>query len=250
MNKDRLSNNRGFTLVELLIATMLIAIVLTGAYTSFEAALRVWKSTSKSDLRPQLDARITFSMLEDDLRGIPTGIGSEFHDGRAMVRGTEDSLELVTIREPFDPKLGESARTMLVSYTVSRTRDGNELVRTETVLESGLAYVHGVTGDVSWDSVDYGKSATLVVASGLSDFNLGYWWYLNRPSTKTPPSWLSPVETDWINGELPEGIRITLEFDHETADGEYAPLAFDSIVAFRQEPSPFPRRLENRKGLV
>jgi prepilin-type N-terminal cleavage/methylation domain-containing protein len=241
--------SKGFTLAELLVATMLIAIVMTGAYTSFQGALRVWRSTAKSDLKPQMDARIALSMLEDDLRGIPTGHGFEYHNGRSALRGTEKSLEMVTIREPFDPDLGEGSRPMLITYDVTRTRGGNELRRTETVIESGLPYLDSMTGEISWNSVRYGRSATIPVAAGVSSFDLAYWWYRERNKKEVPPSWIAPVETTWIDGEMPEGIHVVLQFDHETAEGQYEPLIFRKIVAFRQNASPFPRRLMNRREI-
>jgi prepilin-type N-terminal cleavage/methylation domain-containing protein len=249
MNLNRTLNSQGFTLIELLIATILIAIVMTGAYTSFQGSLSVWRSTAKSDLKPQMDARIALTMLEDDLRSIPTGYGANYHDGRTMLRGTSDTLEMVTVREPFDPELGESPRPMHISYGLTNTRGGNELRRTETVIESGLPHIDGMTGEISWDDVAYGKSAMLPVAVGVSSFDLDYWWYRERNKKDVPPGWVLPVETSWVEGEMPEGVNVSLQFDHENVEGEFVPLLFQSIVAFRQQASPMPRRLMGKREI-
>jgi len=69
------SGNRGFTLMELLIATMIAAVVLAAMNTAFYAALRLRSSTS-SAVENSIPLNHVVSILKADLRGILVTGGS------------------------------------------------------------------------------------------------------------------------------------------------------------------------------
>ncbi len=109
----------GFTLVELIVASAVMAIILSGAYLSLQVGLRSQK-TVESRLDAAQSARVVLAMLAADLRtACPLGKDFEFLGARRPIGGLEASnLDFVTHNHsPAAPGEGDLCE---VSYYADR----------------------------------------------------------------------------------------------------------------------------------
>jgi len=95
-----MKNSKGFTLLELLVATAIFAVVIAAAYSLFDASRRL---ASRAEFSAQMyqSARAALQTIEADLRGAVM-LGTAFDTGFiGATSGTEkeplDKLELITV---------------------------------------------------------------------------------------------------------------------------------------------------------
>lgn len=117
--KSPTTDQEGFTLLELMIAILIGALVMTAVYSVFTAAVRTEKSTQKA-LVPLRGARYAFSILERDLSNLdpfcqPREIRCEessclfpVEDGSGKRTWSEYSLENGKLQKTGWPDSGDS----------------------------------------------------------------------------------------------------------------------------------------------
>lgn len=129
----------GFTLVELLIAIFIFAIVISSVYGSYRATFHIVQG-SESRLKIADSARIVTERLAEDLSSLVIGPGGAFQGERHEYSGSRgDSLSFVTRAHLILRKSDTLAGYSLVKYQVEANDDTEllDLYRLDTVLLPG-----------------------------------------------------------------------------------------------------------------
>ena len=108
--------DHGFTLIELIVASTLMALVLSGVYLTFSTAVRSWRQ-GEANYATYEDARRALGLLDRELHAIPA-------DAIHLMIGTRDSLEFVTLAQPLDVETASSERLLRVQYRFKGDRSG------------------------------------------------------------------------------------------------------------------------------
>ncbi len=200
----------GFTLVELIIASAVMAIILSGAYLCLQVGLRSQKAV-ESRLDVAQSARVVLAMVAADLRTACTlGKDFEFLGARRAIGGLETSnLDFVTHNHsPAAPGEGDLCE---VSYYADRHPRTGQL---------GLWRRR----DPSLDDDPLSGGTREEILAGLAGFEVEYsdglLWYSTwglepREKTRRESSALLPTNSYG----LPEAVRISIAFAEPLADG-------------------------------
>jgi general secretion pathway protein J len=104
---------RGFTLVELLIAIFIFAIVISSVYGAYRATFRIIGG-AEDQLSVSRNGRVALERIVDDLKSVVTGPGGELRGERVGQAGTRsDNLAFIS-----SSHLALSAKDTLDGYTV------------------------------------------------------------------------------------------------------------------------------------
>lgn len=227
MNVRRLQQG-GFTLTEVLVASMLLSIVMTAVYTLFYTVIGTWRS-EENDGGQHRRARALLTLMERDYANLHGGGGYFFE-------GTSDEVTLYVVDAPLDVEAGEERRLMQVRY---KFNSGNGTVsREEATVDGSLPVATAEAGDTV--RVEVGNKTSLVVATGVSKFELRYLWvqrpdgayFQNRP-VPVEPVVSAKHRRGW---GLPQALEIDLSM--EGSDDKTPPLDLQAR---------FPTRTLNRQ---
>lgn len=219
---------RGFTLAELIVATTLMAIVMTTVYTVFHTAIQTWR-VADAGYAPYRDARLAMQMLDRDLRSVP-------QHAMHLFQGTEDRLEFVTLTAPMNVEDDPAPRMMLVEYrlTAGRGPEGRRLIREEAPIQGPLP---GVNREVRAGLISTGRDKDFVIAEGVKEFELTYRWAPPHRRTDSPAE-LELIQTSAAHAALPRAIGIRLRFADTDTLG--SGLEVSALVVPRGQTSPVP----------
>lgn len=196
----------GFTLVELLVSTSLMALILSSAYVCLHAAFSAQKL-----IEPRVDvvqsARVALALMTADLRGA-CALSKEtplvgLH--RMLGKIEADNLDFATHHHtPRRPAEGDYCQ---VSYFLRRDRESDQVVlwrRRNPVI--GLEPLIG--------------GQRQEIARGLQQLRFEYYdgfdWYDTWGDPEGENKDTTSLQTRAILSGMPEAIRITLGFDVDT----------------------------------
>jgi prepilin-type N-terminal cleavage/methylation domain-containing protein len=216
----------GFTLAEVLVATMLLAIVMTAVYTLFSSVITSWR-IAESGFDVHQEARNFLSLFTRECGNITARAAHLFE-------GKDDTLTLFVVSEPINLEEGEGRRLMRVEYTYSRTKGVVE--REEAFIEAPLPNVPPEDRPVDRGRIKTGKKFEADVAENVTRFGLRYIWIPAPPERdpKLPPEPQEPIiverhEEKW---GLPQAIEVTIETaDPQLKDSE--PYALRARIPIR-----------------
>lgn len=222
---------RGFTLLELTVATILFTIVMTAVYSSFRSAINAWK-LGEENLTTFQDARIALSMMTRELQC--TLAGTE-----PLFSGDHDSVEFYTVAPPMNPDDGEGARVLCVTYRFNR--QDHTVRREERRVEGPMP-----TGaELAGDAVKLANPYRSVIARNVREFKLTYKWV---PPIQSPPS-SPPPRVEPLNHEtnpkghgLPQAIAIMLTLDD--VNSESGQTSFSTAAVFRSPTTPYNQAIQ------
>jgi len=122
------STRKGFTLIEVLVAMTVFAVVMTAVYAAFQTGARVWRN-AEENMQMFQDARVALTLLTRELRCAFPEAGYLFQgvDDRSGDRDN-DRIEFFAVRPPLDPSQGQEARIMKISYYIDQARGGRGYV--------------------------------------------------------------------------------------------------------------------------
>ncbi len=235
--------NGGFTLVELIVASTLMALVLSGVYITFSTAVRSWRS-GESNYKTYEDARRALGLLERELHSIP-------RDAIHLMVGTNDSIEFVTMAQPLDVETASSERLIRVQYRMKDTRDGGVLLRTEALVEGPLPAIPVPPSRELPVGLKVGRARQFEIARGVESLVFSYSWAGPMPPV-LPGSVPAPariVTDSRTYHALPELITATLELDDPGNVTNNGRSAFTLRVTFRTPVSPMPDDVRAVAGL-
>jgi prepilin-type N-terminal cleavage/methylation domain-containing protein len=243
MTSTRTRSAAGFTLVELVVASTLMVLVLSGVYLTFTTAVRSWRS-AELDYSTYEDARRALGLFEREIHGIPA-------DALHLTRGTADSIEFVTLTQPLDVQTASSERLLRVTYRFAGGRSGGELIREEAPVLGPLPLPPAPPGHDLPAGLKVGARHRFVIASGVRSFGLEYGWAGPQSSSfpGTPPG-PARIATDTSTlYALPEVIGAALELDDPGDLLNRGRSVFRTRITFRGPTSPMPEALRKRAGL-
>lgn len=203
-----MTSRRGFTLVELLVATILLTVVMTSVYTMFYAVLVPWRAV-ETDYDAYRAARNAATLIDREFANLLPGAAHLFE-------GKKDEVTLYLVSEPMDVEKSEGRHVLRVRYRFKKAT--NELVREEALVVSPLpqpAQENDKEPDATRLKVK--QKQEFVVATGVEDFDLRYVWMPQPfpiPKPGDPPSKITPLyakqhSKKWHLG-YPQAVEMTL----------------------------------------
>ncbi|HTL56063.1 MAG TPA: type II secretion system protein GspJ [Candidatus Limnocylindrales bacterium] len=212
---------RAFTLVEIMIAMGILALVLAAIYSSWTAILRASKVGLDAAAAVQR-ARIAGRMIEETLGSVESFAANQRYYGFVAENGSEPRLEFVTRLSPSFPRNGKFAGLDVrrVIFSVER---GELMLRQKPYL---------------WDDMDEDeKNYPLVLAKNVREFKTEFW------DTRLG-DWMD----EWKQtNQIPTLVKVTLKL----ADNPYSTQVGEEVTRVVsipavmvapawQMPRPFP----------
>ncbi len=236
----RLPRNSGFTLMELLIATTLISVAMTGIYGLLYSTM----SSSRQLDRPfsvQQESRLALTLLQRDIES--ASIRAEH-----LFEGDRDGLTLFTVTEPMNVEEGAGARLMRVRYRYRRAQ--HELVREEAMVQAALPNRPPADKKVKPEHIELSERKQFVVARNIEDFEIRYLWVPlpEHTDVKQPPPPVEPVvvERHKENWGLPTGVEVVLTLSDPETEAEQE---FRLVVSMPVRGERLPRKaLDDKLG--
>ncbi len=210
--------NAGFTLAELLVATLITTLVMSGVYFAFSSSVRLWRN-GEQGLQTYQDARTSMTIMTREMMQMLEGAGH-------LMEGDDNEISFYTVAPPFHHEDGEGARIIWVRYRTKpdASARGRILVREERIVESAMPMRPKDDTEIDSTVVKLGRKRIFEIASGVLDFELTYLWAGEEEepdalSAGAPPE---PVEIHELDEHhegdgIPQGIRIALTMVDEAA---------------------------------
>ncbi|MGD0016560.1 MAG: type II secretion system protein GspJ [Verrucomicrobiia bacterium] len=202
-NNVKYSGNHGFTLMELLIAIMIAAVVLAAMNTAFYAALHL-KSRALSSVENGISLNHAVSILKADLRGIlVTGgvmAGSVESPGVESVNNQPTLLDVYTTTGVVydDLPWGDVQK---VSYLLKNPTGGSHLVGQDLIRAVTRNLLAPTQPDLSEQSL----------LSGVSSLQFSFYDGANWQTAWDATNSVTPI---------PQAIKIDIEFAKADSDGQ------------------------------
>lgn len=133
------ASGSGFTLVELLIAIFIFAIVISSVYGAYRATFKVING-SESHLAISRNARVAMERITDDLKSIVAGPGGELRGDRHDLAGNRgDSLAFISSSHLVLNEKDSLAGYAVIAYSVERNGQSGllDLYRSDRVILPG-----------------------------------------------------------------------------------------------------------------
>lgn len=205
-----MKKHRGFTLVELLVAITVLAIVAVLGWRGLDAIVRARVSLT-SELERTRGLQLAFAQMQSDLDHIaqPADIG-----GRVPIVAEQGRFTIV--RTVFAEN--EPSRVQVVAY---RLRDGT-LLRRESIATRNLREL-----EASWTAAmsDAEALSTVTLSRAAFDMTIRTWlgqgpWSQPMPFTPTVPT--APAVPGAPNPQaqtatVPSGLEVTLQLQNRSA---------------------------------
>jgi len=156
----------GFTLVEVLVATVLLSVVMAAVYTLFYSVIHSWRSM-ENDGGAHRKARNTLALLQRDYDNLFVPAGH-------LMEGTADSLTIYVMATPWQETEMPGPQLLRVRYRFDPDR--GELEREEALVETPLPKEIRNPGSFDVAHVNAGPPERYVVARGLTAFTFRYVW--------------------------------------------------------------------------
>lgn len=235
-------NKRGFTLIELIVATTLLTIVMTAVYVGFGNTLRIWKygeaapSTltrdarqSDSTLNEGRNAMSTFQDTRNALSQLSRELGCILGGAEHLFEGKDDEVAFFTVAPPMNVKKGEDARVLWVKYSLKGSGKRKTLVREEAVVQKPLPLRMSDDQEVDHTRIKLEtKKRFELIVDDVQSLKFTYYWippYEQKPDE--PPKWLEPIEMEESREGwgLPQGLKAELTVRDQTSASGKATFA-------------------------
>jgi prepilin-type N-terminal cleavage/methylation domain-containing protein len=238
-------SRQGFTLAELIVATTMIAIVMSAVYTAFHSAIRAWRA-GEANYQTYQDARIALGLLAQELRSMPIG-------SFEWMVGADDEIEFYTLSPPMNVEDGEGPAALKVKYTLSRAdaRSAHTLVREEQIVEGPIPVAPACDGSVRTGKVKLGRTHKFELAHGVQDFSIAYFWRPPPPrrDNHIPPQYPVTMIEEPLNKECwgaPAAIVLSLTLDDPGAADRNNRTTIEHSVTFRFNTTGLPEELREK----
>lgn len=179
------SSQKGFTLTELLVASMLISIVLSATYSLFSGSIRTWRFMEQEY---NVDQRMR-NVVTLFSREVESLLPSTFY----LFEGTDTEITLYTLGESMNLELGEGQRLLQVRYRFDSQQ--KRLVREEGIIDADLPPIPMADQELDRSRIKVDDESEYVVANHVEDFSIRYVW-MPFPPLRDPliqPEMIQPV---------------------------------------------------------
>ncbi len=224
-------NDTGFTLVELLVASMLLTIVMTGVYMCFSSTIRLWR-LGEANIQTYQDARTALSIMTREFQNIVPGTGY-------LAEGSNDEFTFFAVAPPLDVDEDSEPRVLQIRY---RTRtdpngEGKILLREERLVKSPLPSKPPDEGKIDRTIIKMANEKDFELAYGVKDFELQYYWLPPKDDVQDATETGPPQPVEFIvrdehkkGSGIPQGIRIELTLID--ANAESGERTFTTYIVF------------------
>lgn len=187
--------HRGFTLVELLVAISILAIVAVLGWRGLDGIIRS-RTALTNEMAVTRGLQLTFAQIQSDSANLAFGINL---NGRPAIQAADGRLTLVRMTMTEN----EPTRLQVVSY---RVRDDGVLIRRESGATRDLREL-----DTLWQAAlnDTDSAASVALQGGVQNITMRYWI-----NTEWRPA--AGVETATVK---PTGLEVTL-----SVQGQQVPM--------------------------
>ncbi|NLN93508.1 MAG: prepilin-type N-terminal cleavage/methylation domain-containing protein [Candidatus Hydrogenedens sp.] len=220
-------NQKGFTLVELLVATVLLSLVMSSVYSLTHSSLRTWRGV-EGGVEMHFDARSFFTLFSHEYNCI---VGRAEH----LFEGDNKSITMFVIAQPLDLDEGEGSRLMRVIYSWNRNKRSIE--REEALVTSALPKRLPEKESLDRSKIKVKRRYKTTVAENVSRFEITYIWVplpaemtRDTPPEPEPPIYKKESRERW---GLPQGIRLEVEMKDPDIKGKN--YNFDTIMPMRAQ---------------
>ena len=234
------SCDAGFTLVELIVASTLMVLVLSGIYLTFSTTVRTWRA-GESNYAPYQDARRALGLLERELAGIPT-------NAQHLFSGAREQLEFVTLSPTLDVESAAGLQLIHVRYRIAKVDGIESLIREEAVVVQPLP-APPAPGDLGLPAkLNVGRRSEFVVARDVLDVDLSYQW----PGRPQPvpnggrPPFVPILSTNRVAYTLPQAVSVRLTLRDEGNVSGDMQTRFTQTLTLPFPAGPVPESLVRR----
>lgn len=204
----------GFTLTELLVASVLLSVVMASVYTLFYAVLVPWRSVEQ-DYDAYREARNAMSLIEREVHNAAPAAAHLFE-------GEKDEVTMFLVSEPLDVEKSEGRHLLRVRYRFNSA--AGELIREEALVTTPLPNAPPPGKKLDRTRVKVKQKRDFVVATNVEEFSVRYVWLPAPPPRKPtePPQEIKPVygtkhKEGW---GYPQGVEFTLTLSDPEKKGE------------------------------
>ena len=240
----------GFTLAELLVASMLLSIVMAAVYTAFSSSVRLWR-LGEANIQTYQDARTSLSIMTRELQNIIPGAAH-------LAEGTNDEFQFYAVAAPMDVDEDSEPRVLFIQYRTKKDTDGEGkiLLREERVVKSPLPSAPPGEGEIEATIIKMGNEKDFDLAAGVKDFEIRYIWRPPDEDVSPIPGDAAPEPVEFVVLEehskgsgIPQGLRIELTL--LDANAESGESTFTTYVVFRGATSELDREfLDTKKAAI
>lgn len=213
--RARTTGQEGFTLAELLVASVLLSVVMATVYSVFFAVLVPWRAV-EHDYDAYRASRNAMALIEREFANLVP-------DAAHLFTGEEEELTIFAVTEPMDVEKSEGRHLMRVRYQFKKS--SGELEREEALVTTPLPKLPpGKDQEVDKTRVKVKQKREFVIASNVEDFAIRYVW-LPAPQQRKPEIPPTPIQPMYASRHkekwgYPQGVEITLTLrDPEKKDG-------------------------------
>jgi len=196
----------GFTLAEVLVASILISIVMTSVYTLFYSAIGSWRAV-ETDFDAYQDARNALSVMTMEMDNLLAGAAHLFE-------GKDDEITFFIISAPMNVEDSEGPHLMRVQYSYKSGKDA--VVREEGLVTTALPKSPPEGQDLDRTRIEVSDEKDFILATGVEKIHIRYIWMPvpEQRNIKLPPTPVEPVymEEHHERWGLPQGIEVRLDF--------------------------------------
>ena len=200
-------NNAGFTLAELLVASLLISLTMTGVYVMFVSTIATWNANEKRFDR-FLEARALLDSFERDLGNMLPAAGHLFE-------GKKDEITMFVVEQPMAIPKSDGTHLLRVNY--NHDRSSKQVVREEALVTTALPQAPPQDKPLDRGRIKVTKKTKTTVGRSVKSFKLRYIWFVAPKVRKPeePPVWSDPeyFETQRERWGLPQGIELSAEIE-------------------------------------
>lgn len=195
----------GFTLAELIVATMLLSVVMTAVYTLFHSTIGTWRAV-EDDYDTYQQTRTAMTQFQTDWHNV---VARAAH----LFEGEKDEITMFVIAEPMEMEDSEGPRLMRVRYM--HRPGARELVREERRVETALPLAPPMNTELDRTRIRLGPRKTYVVATNVQDFTVRYVWVpgVLKPAEFAPPPVEEPVRATRHRERwgYPQGVEVEIK---------------------------------------
>jgi len=198
------TQRNGFTLAELLVASMLISIVMTAVYSMFHSTIRSWRNVEQ-DFNSYQDARNALTLIRRDMDNYLAAASF-------LMEGEDDEISLFVVSEPMNVEEGAGRHLLRVRYR--HKRSAGELIREEAFVDAALPNRPRGGQELDRERIETRDEEEFLIARNVKDFEVRYIWtpLPGQRDEDLPPPWIEHMyaKRHNIRWDLPQGLELTL----------------------------------------
>ncbi|MBI3117439.1 MAG: prepilin-type N-terminal cleavage/methylation domain-containing protein [Candidatus Hydrogenedentes bacterium] len=177
----------GFTLMEVMVASILITVVMTSVYVLFNSTITSWKTVERGyDVHKE--GRNFTELFQREVNNL-------LPEAEHLFTGEDEELTMFVVSEPLEVDETSGKHLLRVRYRYNGGR--NEVVREEALVEAALPQpTNEEDHEIDRTRVKVGHEEEYVVAENVTDFELRYLWLPlpDEPRDKlAPPAPIDPL---------------------------------------------------------